>query len=82
MSHRHTKFGPTEIGYMTGDEPGYAVDGIKLVSIMLPPEAVQLIAAGRAVRVTGDGVEAIEGERAGLIVFGGHKGDRPALLQN
>lgn len=25
MSHRHTKFGPTDIGYMTGDEPGDSI---------------------------------------------------------
>lgn len=82
MGFGRVEYGNTVFSTMTGNEPGYATeDGeVKLQSIMLPPEAVEIIRAGKAVRVLPDGrCEAIDGERAGLIVFGNFKGDRPVL---
>jgi len=82
MGFSGTEYGGVRFQTMAGNEPGYATeDGeIKLQSIWLPPAAVELIQAGKAVRILSDGsCEAVEGERAGLIVFGRFKGDRPVL---
>jgi hypothetical protein len=77
-----TNYGGARFSTMSGNEPGYATDpgAIKLQSLVLPQGAVDMIAAGKAVRILSDGrCEAIDGEPAGLIVFGIFKGDRPTL---
>jgi hypothetical protein len=84
MHHAEVNYGGCRIATMTGDEAGYATAGgeVKLTSISLPPAAMELILAGKAIRILDTGtVEVIEGEPAGLIVFGRYKGDRPALGQ-
>lgn len=73
MNFGGTEYGKTYFSTMTGNEPGYATEPgeIMLHSITLPKEAVALIRQGHAVRICEDGTcEPIEGERAGLIVFG------------
>lgn len=82
MAFGSTEYGGVQFSTMQGDEPGYATDGgeVMLHSITLTPAAVALIVAGKAVRVLRNGdAEAIEGEAAGLIVFGRSKADRPRL---
>jgi hypothetical protein len=82
MSFGGTTYGGVHFSTMQGDEPGYATGNgeVKLHSITLPPEAVALIGAGKAVRICEDGIVlALDGEPAGLIVFGNYKGDRPVL---
>lgn len=82
MSFGGTVYGGVSFSTMQGDEPGYATENgeVKLHSITLPPEAVALIAQGKAIRICEDGtVSALDGERSGLIVFGNFKGDRPVL---
>jgi hypothetical protein len=82
MGFGQSEYGGVVFSAMSGNEPGYATkDGeVMLHSIRLTESAVKMLAAGKAVRILSDGaVEAIEGETAGLIVFGNYKGDRPRI---
>lgn len=76
--HHLIQFGDATIKTMTSNEP--LIPAMSLTGIQLPGEAVEVLSCGNAIRVlAGGGVEIVEGEPAGLILFGRLKGDRPSL---
>ncbi len=79
MNHKKVSYGQSTIRYMSGNETGYAIQGILLSGIQLTPE-ILIQAAKTGVRILPDGSTVNLDKEPGVIVFGSFKGDRPQLL--